>query len=163
MRYAFLVSLSILIFSCNSNQPNSNSVAGNRDSLRLQLINVDKSWSEHSLQKGYHKSRIDFADNAATDLLEGEMPLHGINEIKEYAASHPDSTFTLIWKPLRCEVAASGELGYTFGGWTMKTKSKTGKDTLLFGDYMTVWKRQPNGSWKYIVDGGNNTPNQVDQ
>jgi len=163
MRYTFLISLSIFIFSCNSNQQTSNSLTETSDSLRLQLINVDKSWSEHSLQKGYHKSRIDFADDAAIDLLEGEMPLHGINEIKEYAASHPDSAFTLTWEPLRCEVAASGELGYTFGGWTMKTKSKGGKDTLLFGDYMTVWKRQPDGSWKYIVDGGNNTPKQVDQ
>ena len=27
-----------------------------------------------------------------------------------------------------------------------------------FGKYLTIWKRQPNGSWRFVVDGGNLSP-----
>lgn len=155
--------LIVFMLSCRNSTTLNNSNTQNTDSLRGELLKVDKSWNDHSLKVGYHRSRIDFADSAAIDLLEGEMPLHGIKEIEHYAASHPDSFFTLSWQPLQAEVATSGDLGYTFGGWVMKAKTQLGEDTTLYGDYMTVWKKQPDGSWKYVVEGGNNTPKQIER
>ncbi len=40
----------------------------------------------------------------------------------------------------------------------MPVKDKKGEITTTYGNYVTVWKRQPDGKWKYVLDGGNTTP-----
>ena len=132
-----------------------------KDSLINVLRNTDIAWSETAAKKGYHQSRLDFAANDAIDMLEGSMPLMGIDAIRKFVETHPDSDFVMSWHPVTADVAASGDLGYTFGSWKMVMKLKEGKDTTMFGDYLTVWKKQEDGSWKYVVDGGNGTPAEI--
>jgi len=163
MKYIIFQLSFLILISCNGNKVDTSGNLGslNSDSLKQVLMNVDKSWSDSSLRKGYNKSRLDFAADDAVNLLDKEMPLFGKNEISKYAATHEDSTFSLQWKALKAEVSASGDLGCTFGGWTLKTTSKNGKENTVFGDYITVWKKQADNSWKYIMDGGNETPEEV--
>ena len=163
MKYLTLILLSLFFISCNQKPgENKNYLAEiHKDSLQKILINVDKSWSDSAQRKGYYKSRLDFAADNAIDLLDKEMPLIGKMAISEFVASHPDSSFTIQWKALKAVVSASGDLGCTFGSWTLKTKTKSGADTTLYGDYMTVWQKQMDNSWKYILDGGNETPGEV--
>jgi ketosteroid isomerase-like protein len=135
----------------------------NKDSLRTVLINIDKGWSDLSQKKGFYKSRLEFLTENSIDLTDGKMPIEGKKAIEVYVLTHKDTTANVVWKPLRAEVAASGEIGYTFGGWTMKTANKFGNDTTIYGSYITIWHKQPDGSWKYVIDGGNSTPAQVNQ
>jgi ketosteroid isomerase-like protein len=60
----------------------------------------------------------------------------------------------LIWNPLKSEIASSGEIGYTFGEWKYFMKDSINSDT-SYGNYMSVWKKQDDGSWKFVIDGGN--------
>jgi ketosteroid isomerase-like protein len=64
--------------------------------------------------------------------------------------------FVLTWEPLKAD--ASGDLGYTFGNWARKSKTAAGSDTTVYGNYVSIWKRQADGSWKYVFDSGNGTP-----
>lgn len=66
----------------------------------------------------------------------------GIDAIRKFVETHPDSDFVMSWHPVTADVAASGDLGYTFGSWKMVMKLKEGKDTTMFGDYLTVWKNR---------------------
>jgi len=52
-------------------------------------------------------------------------------------------------------VAASGDLGYAVGTWQLTGKSRKGEPVSLTGKYMTVWKKQADGSWKVVADMGN--------
>jgi ketosteroid isomerase-like protein len=52
----------------------------------------------------------------------------------------------LVWWPLWAGMARSGELGFTTGPSRFNDKP--------LGHYFTVWKKQPDGSWKWIFDGG---------
>ena len=52
----------------------------------------------------------------------------------------------LVWWPLWAGIARSGDLGFTTGPFT--TDGKPG------GYYFTVWAKQPDGSWKWLFDGG---------
>jgi ketosteroid isomerase-like protein len=56
----------------------------------------------------------------------------------------------LGWYPVMADVAFSGELGYTTGPWT----SSQNKQTTGAGEYVTVWCKQPDGTWKFVVDMG---------
>lgn len=52
----------------------------------------------------------------------------------------------LVWWPLWAGVAKSGDLGFTTGPYTVNDKPGAW--------YFTVWAKQPDGSWKWLFDGG---------
>lgn len=52
------------------------------------------------------------------------------------------------WWPLFAGVARSGELGFTTG--------PAARDQEGYGHYFTVWRRQEDGSWLWVYDGGSN-------
>ena len=56
----------------------------------------------------------------------------------------------LAWYPVWADVAQSGELGYTTGPWT----SFYNNQPQTSGEYVTVWRKQPDGRWKFAVDLG---------
>jgi ketosteroid isomerase-like protein len=56
----------------------------------------------------------------------------------------------LVWHPVMADVAQSGELGYTTGPWTFGTNTQI----TAAGDYVTLWQKQSNGEWKFVVDMG---------
>ncbi|WP_291839715.1 nuclear transport factor 2 family protein [Brevundimonas sp.] len=52
----------------------------------------------------------------------------------------------LEWWPNFAGVSRSGDMGFTTGGVQVG-----GRRT---GHYFTIWQRQPDGSWKWVYDGG---------
>lgn len=52
----------------------------------------------------------------------------------------------LVWWPLWAAISRSGDLGFTTGPYT--------RDGEPGGYYFTVWAKQPDGSWKWLYDGG---------
>ena len=65
---------------------------------------------------------------------------------------------TLTWQPTKGEVIASGDVGYTTGRSVFRTKAKDGTTTERLGVYLTVWRKQPDGSWKAVFDTGSSLP-----
>ena len=70
----------------------------------------------------------------------------------------PEGT-TLTWTPIKAEMAASGDLGYTYGNYVYTAKNKEGKLATSYGKYTSIWKKQKDGQWKVMVDMGNSGPN----
>ena len=60
--------------------------------------------------------------------------------------------FGLTWQPTKAEVASSGDMGYTIGTYELKFDGPDGTPVVDNGKYMTVWKKQADGSWKVAVD-----------
>jgi ketosteroid isomerase-like protein len=69
----------------------------------------------------------------------------------------PEGT-TLTWMPVKAEMAASGDLGYTYGNYVYTAKNKEGKLVANYGKYTSIWKKQKDGQWKVVVDMGNSSP-----
>ena len=65
---------------------------------------------------------------------------------------------TLTWAPTKGEVIGAGDIGYTTGRSVLRSKGADGKPTERIGQYVTVWKKQSDGSWKVIFDTGSNIP-----
>ena len=65
---------------------------------------------------------------------------------------------SLSWHPIYADVAGSLDLGFTIGEYSVTSLSTSGATIQRFGKYLTVWKRQPDGTWKFVIDGGNGTP-----
>lgn len=100
-----------------------------------------------------------FAQFAAPEavLLAGTELVIGPSAIREFYAANSVGS-SLIWEPVYGDVAGSADLGFTVGEYIFTGRGPTGAAIQRFGKYLTVWKRQPNGGWKFVADGGNGNP-----
>jgi ketosteroid isomerase-like protein len=72
------------------------------------------------------------------------------------AAIYADGEEELTWHPDTAEI--HGTLGVTTGHYAARTRGKDGKIVTSTGTYVTVWRRQDDGSWKVVWDGGTPDP-----
>ena len=64
----------------------------------------------------------------------------------------------LTWEPYAVTVASSGDLGYTLGTYEYAVVDSAGIENYSYGYYVTIWKKQPDGTWKYVFDTGQPGP-----
>ena len=69
-------------------------------------------------------------------------------EVWKNRPAQPGSTLTRY--PVLADAAQSGDLGYTTGPWTASLNDKP----QTAGEYVTVWRKQPDGKLKFVVDMG---------
>ena len=55
------------------------------------------------------------------------------------------------------EVSSSGDLGYTVGSFESYGLDESGAEVRGQGLYVSIWRRQADGSWKVEMDLGNPT------
>lgn len=65
-----------------------------------------------------------------------------------------DDTFSLSWEPTHAEGSEAEDLGYTYGRYQSTGRDATGAVIRSTGSYVTVWRRQPDGTWKVALDVG---------
>jgi len=75
---------------------------------------------------------------------------------EEMAKTFADTAFSLRWEPLQAD--ASGDLGYTNGRFEARFRDAKGNAAMRTGRYLTVWKKQADGSWKVVRDIGVQDP-----
>lgn len=68
---------------------------------------------------------------------------------KAALADRPIPPVPLEWWPAYAGIAASGDLGFTTGPYVIGGGERVGH-----GWYFTIWRRQPDGSWRWIIDHG---------
>ncbi len=118
------------------------------------LLDTDLAFSAMCETQGMKAAFLAYADENVIKLQEKRFPIWGIEQMKEAFGQFDDSSFTITWVPLRAELAASGDLGYTMGNW--KLVPADGK--VKYGNYVSIWKKQANGAFKFVLDTGTDTP-----
>jgi len=119
-----------------------------------ELLEVDRAFSLHSASVGANTAFLDYVDDSAVLLRANRYPVVGVEEIVKIF-DKPDTGFILTWEPSFAMVAESGELGYTYGIYKTEIKSQTGEPVINQGTYVTIWRKDENGKWKFVLDTGN--------
>ena len=96
----------------------------------------------------------------ATMMPADQNPVTGRDAIRGQFADFPADR-TLSWKPFKADIAKSGDLGYTLGNYELRQRGAGGEPNIRYGKYCSVWKKQSDGSWKWVVDIGNASPEQA--
>jgi ketosteroid isomerase-like protein len=151
--FLLLVVAAISLGSCNQKpaMPSPEARKARLDSLRNDLLQTDLAFSQLSEQKGRNAAFISYAAENATLLRPYSMPITNKDSIVNLFNAYADSNYALTWVPIRADVARSGELGFTYGTYSLVVKN-AGKEE---GTYCTVWKKDKNHSWKFVLDTGN--------
>lgn len=140
MRTVYLFPIFLLIFfGCNTQKPDVS-----------ELFEADRKFSAMSVEKGYPEAFIEFAHPDAVILRPNSMPVKGRNAISALYEKADTTGVHFTWELLAGDIAASGDLGFTYGTYTFRKDTVTER-----GTYASVWKKDGNGNWKYILDVGN--------
>ena len=124
-------------------------VRGRADSR--ELLSADSAFSAMSVVRGAKTAFLAFAADEAITLGAPAGPINrGREAIGATFAEFPADA-VLEWTPVGADVAGSGDLGCTVGEASIRPRHSYSK-------YLTVWKRQADGRWKFVADGGNARP-----
>lgn len=143
MKAVSMVIFTLFLCSCSSDK--------NIENYRQELMDVDLAFSALSLDSGMNVAFETYCAEDGLLLRQGSMPLVGVGAIADTLAKTDDSKFELSWKPLDGRVASSGDLGYTYGIFTMSLKEM---DMTRKGTYVSIWIKE-DGEWKFVLDTGN--------
>jgi ketosteroid isomerase-like protein len=146
-----IVLIALVHFSCQKNTKDINL-------LKNEIIKTDKDFSNMSLKTGFQKAFLAYAADEVVILRQKNFPVVGKDNLVKLYNSRPEPKIVLTWEPVKADVSPDGILGYSYGKWVAAGKDGLGKEEKSYGVYVTVWKKQTDNTWKFVLDGGNDTP-----
>lgn len=144
-----LLSLLTLILAAHYAQGQK---ANNAAELRSAITKAEASFCADLKAKGAAWAFHTYAAPDAVIKRDNDSLIKGPDAIRNYYSSEPYKQAVADWKPDFVDVSADGTLAYTYGKYTWTLKDKAGKEVKFSGVFHTVWKKQPDGSWKYVWD-----------
>jgi len=118
---------------------------------KIAVLKTDKSFSDMSEEKGMKAAFMEYIDSNGILLRPGHLPILEADAI-DYLLRQEDGSYTLNWQPQNAFVAASADMAYTYGVYALHPKQV---DTVLYGTYVNIWKKQGDGRWKFVLATGN--------
>ena len=124
------------------------------DSL-MAMVATERAFSRMSEEKGIRASFTEFI--AEDGILFRPRAVLGKKWMQDNPLPPSTTRPLLVWQPIFAGISRDGDLGYTTGPWQFKNDIKDAKFS-AFGNFLTVWKKQPDGKWKFVVDLGISNP-----
>ena len=87
----------------------------------------------------------------------GAAPVIGKVAIEKFASWSPKD-YQLTWTPTDAVMGPGGDMGYTWSHYEGHSKDANGNPVTTSGRFITIWRREPDGSWKVALDAGANDP-----
>jgi len=144
----FTLTIGCLLFGCN-NAPTEDEMK----KWKAEIANVEKAFNDMAQKEGLTKA---FEFYAAPDgvLRRKHKIIKGKKAIEQWYQNDVKPNETLTWTPTFIDVSKSGDLAYTYGDFTFTypDPDTLGKLKKNNGIFHTVWKRQADGSWRYVWD-----------
>ena len=112
------------------------------------MIAAEKAFIEMARVKNRRDAFLFFlSDSAVTQGPNG--PLKGKARLQQ----QPITDDLLDWEIAYSDIAASGDFGFNTGPWNFRPK-RSDQNPVAYGEFNSVWKRQPDGTWKILLDIG---------
>ena len=140
-----------ILLSCSSPK-SSNESKLNKENAKQEIEKVEKDFEQMAADKGIAEAFFFFADSNATIKRQNDTLIHGKEAIRNYYATPFYQKATVKWSPDFADASPDGNMGYTYGQYVWSSADSAGKPITFNGVFHTVWKRQPDGSWKYVWD-----------
>ena len=139
-----LVILFLIFFTCQTKTTDKMI-----ENWKQEIRETEQQFAKMVQEEGIHNAFVAFTAEDGV-VMRNDQVYKGKNAIDTlYKNSH---TKTLTWSPDFIDVSNSGDLGYTYGTYKYTFKDSTGTEKVNTGIFHTVWKRQPDGSWKFVWD-----------
>ena len=146
-RTVVLIFILLAIFAC---QPKVDT-AKLKEESKAQIVQTEKDFEKMAAEKGVAEAFEFYAADSAV-INRGQSVDLGKKAIKDHYLKWKFKEVSLKWSPDYVDVAASGDLGYTYGKYTFSATDTLGAKIENKGIFHTVWKKQADGNWKFVWD-----------
>lgn len=118
-----------------------------------EIRETEQAFAEMARKEGIPKAFLTYADDNAV-ILRNKQLIKGKQAIQDFYSRQtaPKEQVSLTWKPDFVDVSSSGDLGYTYGTYQYTVTDSLGNTKTSKGIFHTVWKRQSDGSWRFVWD-----------
>ncbi len=127
--------------------------APDREKLKGEVAAMEDAFCSMAKEKGLLAAFSHFAAPDVAFIDTDPRKYRGAEAVLKRIG--PDTPgVSLTWSALFTDVSDDGTLGYNYGRYEFRGPGPDGKEHVGSGFFLTIWKRQPDGSWKYVMDTG---------
>jgi len=124
--------------------------ADRRSAAIVSVVQAEHDFAVAVVDSGIRRAFLDYLAPDAIVFRPLPVPARGWFE------SRPAGPGVLSWRPAFVDGARAGDLGWSTGPWAFRASAT---DTVAAtGEYVTVWKLQPDGSYRLVIDAGHDHP-----
>lgn len=146
MKPSLLSLLVLALFACNTgNQHQSTDTA-------QTIMDAEKAFEKMAAEKGIGEAFWHYADSNAVIKRGNDSLIIGKEGIRNFYKGDFYKSAKVTWTPDFIDLSQSGDMAYTYGKYKWTWKDSTGREGIATGIFHTVWKKQADGSWKYVWD-----------
>jgi len=120
------------------------------------LFDLEARFAKATAEGGGKAFATWFAEDGVS-MGNGEPPTHGRDAIAKQTTWLPKD-YQLLWTPTDAVMGPAGDMGYTWGHYEGRSKDKDGNAKVTTGRYLTIWRKEPDGSWKVMLDASQDEP-----
>jgi ketosteroid isomerase-like protein len=147
----------LALAACNAankaEAPADNAAAVDTAAVEQALKDNETAWQADYAAKDVDKLNAHYADDAALAIPDTALAADVASRRKALEGFVADPNLKVEFASDRIGVAESGELAYTRGHYSMTyTDPSTKQPKNETGNYLTVYRKQADGSWKAVED-----------
>jgi ketosteroid isomerase-like protein len=116
------------------------------DAIRA-MVEAERKFYQTGQEKGTRAAFLEFLADDAIVFRPG--PVNG----KEVWSKRPETGPDLLWEPNFAAISRGADFGYDSGPSKWRSR-KIDKNFTGFGHFISIWKKQKDGTWKVALDCG---------
>jgi len=129
------------------------SAAPEKERLKKEVAAMEDAFCALAAEKGLLAAFSHFAAPDVAFLDTDPRKFRGPEAVRERMG--PDQPgVKLTWSAHFTDVSDDGTLGYNYGRYESRRPGSDGNEIVRGGWFLTIWKRQPDGTWRYVMDNG---------
>ena len=124
------------------------------------LYDLEAKFAKATAEGGGKVFATWFAEDG-TSMGNGQAPVHGREAIAKQT-TWLAKDYQLLWTPTDAVMSPKGDMGYTWGHYEGRSHDADGNSKVTTGRYLTIWRKEPDGSWKVMLDASQEEPPGAD-
>jgi len=127
--------------------------SSDKTALKAELAGMEDKFCQLAKDQGILAAFTHYAAPDVAFIDTDPRQFRGLTAVRERMGEDRPGT-TLTWKAEYTDVSDDGTMGYNYGRYELRSVGADGKEVSRSGWFLSIWKRQPDGSWKYVMDTG---------
>jgi len=139
-----------LIVGCNPSQVDLGAE-------KTAIMKTDSSWAALAKESTDVDKIASYWSDDAVVIAPGQPVVKGKEALQKMVTDSKNIPgFSISWRSTDVHFSPDGKLAYMSGENLMTMNDSTGKKISIPGRAYTIWRKEPDGNWKCVVDIWNN-------
>ena len=123
------------------------------EKIKKEVAAMEDAFCAMAQEKGLLAAFTHFAAPDVAFIDTDPRKFRGLDAVRERMGTDQPGV-KLTWSASFTDVSEDGTLGYNYGRFESRRPGPDGNEVVRGGFFLTIWKRQADGSWRYVMDTG---------